>query len=93
MLEAGVPSTGSRNTPGSGVVPATLGAVMVAPPEAPRNVQTGKAKGRSFLSENWLRPYECPRCDEHEKVTEAHPYGVPAPPGALMVALPEPSRF
>jgi len=44
MIEAGAPSTVSRNTPGSGVVPATPGAVMVALPEAPRNAQRGKVQ-------------------------------------------------
>jgi hypothetical protein len=44
MREAGAPSTVSRNTPGSGVVPATPGAVMVAPPEVPRNVEGRKVK-------------------------------------------------
>ncbi len=46
MIEAGAPSTGSRNTPGSGVVPATPGAVMVALPEVPRNAERAQSEGR-----------------------------------------------
>ena len=44
MREAGAPSTSSRNTPGSGVVPAPPGVVMVAPPEVPRNAEGAQSE-------------------------------------------------
>jgi hypothetical protein len=45
MREADGPSTSSRNTPGSGIVPAPPGIVMVAPPEAPRNAEGAQSEG------------------------------------------------
>ena len=52
MREAGAPSTSSRNTPGSGVVPATPGIDMVASPEIQRNTEREHSEGRA-KSEEW----------------------------------------
>jgi hypothetical protein len=51
MREAGGPSTSSRNTPGSGVVPAPPGIVMVALPEVPRNAEGAQCVGRVAVVE------------------------------------------
>ena len=51
MREAGATSTGSRNTPGSGVVPAPPGIDMVALPEVPRNAEGAPCVGRVAVVE------------------------------------------
>jgi hypothetical protein len=47
MIEAGAPSTSSRNTPGSGVVPAPPGVDMVAPPATQRNASRTQSEDRA----------------------------------------------
>jgi hypothetical protein len=47
MIEAGAPSTSSRNTPGSGVVPAPPGVDMVAPPAIQRNASRTQSEDRA----------------------------------------------